>query len=290
MAKSKILLQLDSDVQPSSFDAVVAVDAGVEQLFSHSSVTSDQVRGLVHGCMFTRGPDELNNTAIFVGGSDVEKVVANFHEVVHSFFGSIRCSVMLDGNGCNTTAAAAVLAAANHVDLAQTTALVLGATGPVGQRVARLLAGQGAQVRLGSRSLARAGDACKAIGEQAKLPGGRLRPFVAGTGKELDTALKDTQLVISAGAAGVLTLPQSNRSKAKDLLVAIDLNAVPPVGIEGVEVMAKAEPQSSVLVYGAIGVGGMKMKIHKAALRSLFDAKDAVLDAEEILAIGQELG
>jgi len=288
-------MQLDCDPQSSSFDAVVAIDAGVDHLLSHSLVASDQVRGLVHGCMFTRGPDKLNKTAIFVGGSNVDKAVDNFKQVIGSFFGPIRCSVMLDGNGCNTTAAAAVLAAAKHLDVSRSTALVLGATGPVGQRVARLLAGQGAQVRLGSRSLERALAACLALREQAELPADRLVPMATGTSAELDSALKGVQLVISAGAAGAVTLPlavrrqSANRSQAAGLAVAIDLNAVPPAGIEGVEVTAKAESQDGVTVYGAIGVGGKKMKIHEAAIRRLFETNDAVLDAEEIFAIGQQL-
>ena len=43
------------------------------------------------------------------------------------------------------------------------------------------------------------------------------------------------------------------------------------------------------ICYGAIGVGGTKMKIHKAAVRQLFEAHDQVLDAEEIYRIGQRL-
>jgi hypothetical protein len=71
--------------------------------------------------------------------------------------------------------------------------------------------------------------------------------------------------------------------------VAIDLNAVPPLGIEGVEIMDKAIDRDGVTCYGALGVGGTKMKIHKAALARLFETNDAVLDAEEIFALGQKL-
>jgi hypothetical protein len=64
--------------------------------------------------------------------------------------------------------------------------------------------------------------------------------------------------------------------------VAIDLNAVPPLGIEGVEVTDRAQPRDGVVCYGAIGVGGTKMKIHKAALARLFESNEQVLDAEEV--------
>ena len=74
-----------------------------------------------------------------------------------------------------------------------------------------------------------------------------------------------------------------------DLKVAIDLNAVPPVGLGGLEVTDHAQVRNGILCYGAIGVGGMKMKIHKAAVKSLFEANDRVLDTEAIFAIGEGL-
>jgi hypothetical protein len=75
----------------------------------------------------------------------------------------------------------------------------------------------------------------------------------------------------------------------KSLKVAIDLNAVPPVGITGVEAFDKNTERNGVICYGAIGVGGLKMKIHKAALRKLFEANDQVLDTAGIYKIGEAL-
>ena len=69
--KPKILIQLDTDPQPSVFDAVVAIDAGAEHLLCHGGVTPDNVRELVYGALFTRGPADLAATAIFIGGSNV---------------------------------------------------------------------------------------------------------------------------------------------------------------------------------------------------------------------------
>src|SRR5580692_10294434 len=99
--KSRILIQLDVDPQPSVFDGVVAVDAGVEHLFRHGGVTPDAVRELVHGAMFTRGPSDLRSTAIFVGGSDVGRAEAVFEAVTRAFFGPFRVSVLFDSNGSN---------------------------------------------------------------------------------------------------------------------------------------------------------------------------------------------
>lgn len=124
-----ILIQLDTDSQPSSFDRVVAVDAGVDELFSYGGVTPENVEPLVHGAIFTRGPADLKNTALFIGGSNVAAGEAVLEKVLKTFFGPMRVSVMMDSNGSNTTAAAAVLAASKHLDLAATEALVLGGTG-----------------------------------------------------------------------------------------------------------------------------------------------------------------
>ncbi len=95
--------------------------------------------------------------------------------------------------------------------------------------------------------------------------------------------------MITAGAAGVELVPLEALRAAMSLQVAIDLSAVPPLGIGGIEVTDKAKQRNSVLCYGALGVGGLKMKIHKAAIGQLFSANDLVLDAEEIYQIGQQL-
>jgi hypothetical protein len=287
MSKPKILLQLDVDAQPSVFDSVVAIDSGVDHLLRHQGINAENVRERVHGAIFTRGPDDLRSTAIFVGGSDVAAGEAVLEEILRTFFGPMRVSVMLDPNGANTTAAAAVLAAAKHVPLAGATAAVLASTGPVGQRVVRLLARSGATVRAASRSQARAKEACDAVAKQ--VSGARLTAHAATSQQEVSTLLDGAQIVIAAGAPGVELLSEATRRQAKDLRVAIDLNAVPPAGLAGVGVMDKAAEKEGVVCYGAIGVGGAKMKIHKAAIQRLFASNDQVLDAEQLFEIGQGL-
>jgi len=91
--------------------------------------------------------------------------------------------------------------------------------------------------------------------------------------------------VIAAGAAGAVLLPRSARSACQELKVLIDLNAVPPPGIEGVEVTDKGKERDGVICYGAIGVGDTKMKIHKAAIAKLFESNDQIMDAEEVYAL-----
>lgn len=285
MEKRKILVQLDSDPQPSVFDRVVAVDAGADEIFSYGGVTPEQVRGLVHGAIFTRGPKDLHRTALFVGGSDVGLGETLLKEALASMLPFLKVSAMLDSNGANTTAAAAVRVAAKHLAFAGCPALVLGGTGPVGQRVARLLAREGAHVRVASRQAARAVAVCATIAQ--RVPGAPLTPLGVASDADLSAALQGVTLVVAAGAAGAVLLPKAARLGATSLKVAIDLNAVPPLGIEGVDVMDKAATRDGVVCYGAIGVGDVKMKAHRAAIAKLFERNDQTLDAEEIYAIAQ---
>lgn len=287
MSRPRILVQFDPDDHASLFDAVVAVDSDIDQLVQYDRVRVEDVRDLVHGAIFTRGPDDLHNTAIFIGGVNVAQGEALLEAVEESFFGPFRVSVMLDANGANTTAAAAVLAAAAELTLEGATALVLAGTGPVGQRVTRLLAQQGATVRVASRQRIRAEEAVKRITDQTD--NGHLEAVETADQEQLQAALAGVDLVIAAGAAGVELLPESTWQAADALQVAIDLNAVDPLGIEGVEVMDRAEVRKDVTCYGAIGVGGTKMKIHRAAIRKLFSGNSEVLDAESIFQLGREM-
>src|SRR5690606_5272095 len=94
-------------------------------LLTRQSVEPSQVRDLVYGAIFTRGPEELRHTAIFVGGSNVERGAALLEEVKKTFFGPMRVSVMFDANGANTTAVAAVLAASRDCPLSGAEVTVL---------------------------------------------------------------------------------------------------------------------------------------------------------------------
>jgi hypothetical protein len=287
--KRKILIQLDSDPLPSVFDRVVAVDAGADEVFSYGGVRPEQVRDLVYGAIFTRGPKDLKSTALFIGGSDVAAGEKLLDAAVAAMLpqAGLRVSVLLDASGANTTAAAAVRGAARHTDLASAAALVLGGTGPVGQRVALLLARLGADVRLASRQASRAAAAADAV--RAKAPGSRVQPVGVASAAELAQALEGRAVVVAAGAAGVQLLPKAARAASPGLKVAIDLNAVPPAGIEGVEVTDKGVQRDGTVCYGAVGVGDTKMKIHKAAVARLFERNDQVLDAEQVYALGQTL-
>ena len=278
---------MDTDAKASVFDAVVAIDSGVERLLQYSGIRPEDVQGLVHGAMYTRGPGDLKNTAIFVGGSSVSDGEAIAAIARETLFDPFRVSIMLDSNGANSTAAAAVLCAAKHLALENSTSLVMAATGAVGQRVCRLLANAGSKVTVASRSLERSREIIDRL-VATGVPTNRLSAACSSDLVALSSALAESQLVFGCGAAGARLLTANLLGTATKLRVAIDLNAVPPTGIEGIELTDKGKQRGNRVDYGALGVGGLKMKIHKACIAAMFESNQLFLDCHEMLAIGRE--
>ena len=282
----KLLLQLDSSPHPSVFDRVVAYDGGADEVLSYGGVTEAAVRDLVHGAMFTRGPKDLHNTAIFIGGTDMAAGERLLEAVKATFFGPLRVSVMLDASGSNTTAAAAVAKLQQSVgSMTGLRAVVTAGTGPVGSRAAGLLAKAGADVTITSR---RKPDPAFIGGIQKRF-GGTLRGVTMSDATHAAIVLEGASVLLNAGPAGVCLVPKSAWAGRPILRAAADVNAVPPLGIEGLEVMDNGTDRDGVKAFGALGVGGLKMKIHKACIARLFEKNDLILDAEAIADVATDL-
>jgi hypothetical protein len=282
-----LLLQLDSDRHPSAFDRIVAYDAGADDVLSYGGVTPGDVTSLVHGAIFTRGPDDLHRTAIWIGGSSVSVGEEMLKTALAAFFGPLRVSVMMDSNGCNTTAAATVAAIAREQPLAGARAVVAG-TGPVGLRVAELLARESARVTLvppWPEVLGDRWDAGRATRDaaQAETAGAKAGFEVqAARRTQLRETLAEATIVVSAGPLWANVLSEEDWATHGSLRVLVDLNPVNPVGIAGIKPGDAAKSRHDRVVFGALGLGGLKMKVHKAAVAKLFQARDQVLDAASI--------
>ena len=280
-----LLIQLDSDRLPSAFDRVVAYDAGADEVLSYGGVRPDDVRDLVHGAIFTRGPKSLKNTALFVGGSDLGAGEEILERVREAFFGPLRVSVMLDSNGSNTTAVAAVVKLEGAAGaLKGKRALVVAGTGPVGRRAAALFARAGADVTVTSRDQETADTAREAIERRFECSvSARVVTYPLGPG----SLMRDADVVLTCGPPGVRLIEGWGGAGGPTVLG--DLNAVPPLGIEGVETGDDGEERNGATVFGAIGIGGLKMKLHKACIAHLFSANDLILDAEAIYDVARSL-
>ena len=284
----KLLLQLDTSPHASVFDRVVAHDAGVNHIMSCAGVTEADVAELVQGAIFTRGPKDLHNTAIFIGGRDMAAGERLLAAVRASFVGPFRVSVMLDSNGSNTTAVAAVAKIRQALDgqLKGRRIVITAGTGPVGMRAAGLLALDGAEVTL----TARTADSGRRAVEAARLRFGvEVRALAGVSPAELGSAIEAADALLNAGAAGVCLAPRDVWQGRSRLRVAVDLNAVPPLGIEGIEVGDNGVERGGATAFGALGVGGLKMKVHKACMKRLFDRNDLEFDAEAIAEVAHEL-
>ncbi|HEV3241700.1 MAG TPA: NADP-dependent methylenetetrahydromethanopterin/methylenetetrahydrofolate dehydrogenase [Methyloceanibacter sp.] len=286
MTMKKLLFLFDTDPYASVFDTVVAYDGGADRVAGYANVTPDNVGTLVDGTIFTRGGKEKQNTAIFVGGGDMGKGEAVLNAVKKKFFGPFRVSVMLDPNGSNTTAAAGVALLAKATKLKGKKAVVLAGTGPVGMRAAAMLAQEGADVTITSRSKARAENAARAIETRF---GVKVTPVEGADEAARAKDVAGAQIVFAAGAIGIELLKTSDWENNPTIEAVADVNAQPPLGLEGIEATDKGKERDGKVCFGALGIGGLKLKLHRACIGHLFESSDQVLDAEHIYALAKEM-
>jgi methylenetetrahydrofolate/methylenetetrahydromethanopterin dehydrogenase (NADP+) len=276
----KVLIQLDTDPHPSAFDAIAAYDARVDVVIGYGA-------DLVQGAIFPRGPDGLANTAFWVGGSNVRDGEAVFKAATKLFFEPFNPSIMLDSDGSNTTAAAAVARVRGAVELKGTKAAVIG-VGPVGLRTAELLRRESAEVTMftfppdvmqGSHRRASGIPVAQEAGFEVVEP---------ATSGELDAALAGPAVIYAAGPAGTQILRRSGWTQ-EGVRVIVDYSAAEPVGVEGVERGDSLEEEDGVLKLGALAVGGPKMKLQKACIRAMFETKGTGLDLDGVYDVAREV-
>jgi methylenetetrahydrofolate/methylenetetrahydromethanopterin dehydrogenase (NADP+) len=276
----KVLIQLDTDPHPSAFDAIAAYDARVDVVIGYGA-------DLVQGAIFPRGPDGLANTAFWVGGSKVRDGEAVFKAATKLFFEPFNPSIMLDSDGSNTTAAAAVARVRGAVELKGTKAAVIG-VGPVGLRTAELLRRESAEVTMftfppdvmqGSHRRASGIPVAQEAGFEVVEP---------ATSGELDAALAGPAVIYAAGPAGTQILRRSGWTQ-EGVRVIVDYSAAEPVGVEGVERGDSLEEEDGVLKLGALAVGGPKMKLQKACIRAMFETKGTGLDLDGVYDVAREV-
>jgi methylenetetrahydrofolate/methylenetetrahydromethanopterin dehydrogenase (NADP+) len=282
----KLLYQFDTDSLPSVFDNVVGYDGGADHICAYGGVSAKNVGGLVEGAIFTRGPKDKKNTAIFIGGGNMAEGEAMLAAVRKKFFAKFRVSVMFDCNGSNTTASAAVAWLAHGRSLAGKRAVVLGGSGPVGQRAAVLLAREGAAVAITGRKLDVVRAACDSIHARFGIA---VRAVEAPTNAERGAAVEGAQIVLATGAAGITLLDEKQWQDSTTLELVADANASPPAGIEGVGQNDRGTLKHGKILFGSLGFGALKLALHRACVGRLFEQNDLLLDAEEIYAIAKTM-
>lgn len=281
----KVLVYLSSERHCSLFDIIVAHDTVVDVVVPYSSVKPGDVEDIIHGCCFTRHPRDLVNTSVFVGGHDVGKaegLAAEVLGVLGRLPEELRVSMAVDPNGAYTTATACIAKIASSIKVDGAKAIVLAGTGPVGVSTARLLACMGARVAVTSRKLEKAREAAKTL-RQFKIT-----PLKVDSKATAAKAVEDADIVVSTGPPATTLLPKDAWLKAKNIKTLADTNIVPPYGIEGVMPRDDGRIVDGRTCFGALAIGGLKMRLHQDIIREMFESRGRVFNLEGIFSFHQK--
>jgi methylene-tetrahydromethanopterin dehydrogenase len=234
--------------------------------------------------MFPRGPDGAKQTKLFIGGSDVEKAVEILEIAKKTMFPPFELAVIVDPRGAHTTASAAVartLATSLEKglgDFKEKTIVVLAGTGPVGQVASRLYSAEGANTIVTSRDLGKSTAVATKINEEIGVK--RARGVKAATPDEVGQAIKEADIILSAGAAGIALLPLNVlKEHGKHCHIIADINAVPPLGVEGLKPTGEnVEVLPNVWGIGALVIGPFKNKVEAQLFKRAIESPKGIFD------------
>lgn len=285
-----ILIYFDMDKRPSPFDILFAYDVGFDIVLPFSQVEPDEITALVQDAMFPRGPKGAKHTTFFFGGSDLEAVEKMAKKAKKTMFPPFQLSIAVDPKGSHTTSSAIVAKVMEALSekgetLAGKKAAVLGGCGRVGLVTSRILATEGVAV-----TCLDVDEAVSEVAEEiSEATGGTVQGVVATSPEEIVSAAQDSEILISAGPAGVEIVPEAFVPQLEKCLVAADVNAVPPAGIGGMKSKYDKEEKQGILMIGALAIGDLRNKIEKRLLETAMEAEGAFLNYEDAFEFAKEL-
>jgi methylene-tetrahydromethanopterin dehydrogenase len=293
---AKLILHMLSPLKHMSpFDVNMALDAGYDSVTPYINVVLDDVMPLVQDAMFSRSPRDAIRTAVFIGGKDAILALDMIDKAKRALLKPFEISIFADPAGSFTTAAAMVagvekvLKEKKHRDLSGTRIIVYGATGVVGFSSAVIAAIEGAKVTLAGYDGPNRVE--KAAGEIKKRFGVSVEFCDASTPEKVRAALVASEIALCAGRAGVQILSAEDIKKATSLLVCADVNAVPPYGIEGVDLHdnGKELPGGS-LGIGALAIGNVKYQTESRLFKKMATSDKALcIDFRDAFKLAREL-
>ena len=296
MIKKSILHLITAAKNASPFDVNMAYDAGYDQIIPYTNVALSEVAGLSQDVIFSRSPSGVKREAIFIGGRDIDLAMQMLEASKKAMFAPFECSIFADPSGAFTTAAAMIAKLEFHLkkqfneDLTGKTLSVFGANGPVGGCAAIIAAQQGAIVQLVTH---------KSVTDLVtKVNGWNVKyqinlQVVDGTTEQAkQQVLANADLVICSAAAGVQVISQGHLQVAKKLKVLADVNAVPPLAVQGVAVGSDGIviEGSQAFGIGALAIGQLKYLTQQQLLKDMLMAeKPQVLEFMSAFKLAREL-
>ena len=283
--RKTVIIFLDTDKHASPFDILTAIDLYPEaQILHYSDVNLRDAKRIIQDAMFPRGPGGAKHTKIFIGGQDVEKALGILEVAKKSMFPPFELAVIVDPRGAYTTASAAVAKTLalfkekGFGDFNGKNATVLAGTGPVGQVAARLYAMEGGNVVVTSRKLQRATAVASKVNEE--IGAERACGAQAGAPDEIGEAIRKADVILAAGAAGIQLLPlKVLKDYGKRCKVVGDINAVPPLGVEGLKPTHKGvEFLPGIWGIGALAIGPFKSQIEVELFKRAVESSKGILD------------
>ena len=271
-----LLFYIDTDVKASPFDICMAYDVGYDAVIPYENVNPEDARNITQDALLSRGPKGVKHTAFMIGGKNAERSEEVFQAVKDSMFPPFKTSIIIDPAGAYTTAAAMVAKAENALvanklgELKDKTCAIMG-TGAVGQIAAVLLAKIGCKVMIASLNPKRADgkEHAESIGKLlAKDHGVQVQGIFAPTPASKIEIIQKADVIMCAGVKGVRIIDKEMLKDVKHMKLLLDINAVPPFGVEGIELKDDMkEMLPGIFVIGALSVGDLKHKVEKEMLR-----------------------
>jgi methylene-tetrahydromethanopterin dehydrogenase len=291
-----ILHMLSPQKHMSPFDVNMAADAGYKVIVPYINVTQEEVTGLVQDAIFSRPPDYGVRTGVFIGGKDAILALDFLEAAKKALVPPFELSVFADPAGSFTTAAAMVACVERVLkfkfgrDWKGTKVAVFGATGVVGFASSIIAALEGADVQLvAHRGLDR-------VVKSAEISKARfgvdLKPVPGETEEQKQEIIANAEVIFAAAAAGVQVISKENKAYAHKLLVVADVNAVPPPGVEGMELFMDGAPlpDCNALGVGPLAIGDIKYKTESGLFKQMIASKEALaLDFRHAFALARQL-
>jgi len=299
MSKRSIIHMIDPMAYVSPFDINMAVDAGYDVVIPYANVELWQVNGLLQDAIFSREPKGVKNTAVFIGGRDMDLAMKMLDAAKKAMVPPFEISVLADPSGAFTTAAALVacvekeLKTKHGMELKDSKGVIFGGTGPVGIATGVIASLAGADITLVSHQSIE--NAQSIASEYNASCGSTMSGTIAASDADKAYLLRNIDIVFCTAKAGIEILNDNVLGDTKALKVAGDVNAVPPLGIRGINLtdsgtpLTHASSSKGAVGIGALAVGRIKYQTQQSLLKLMLETdKPVYVDFRDAFSTARE--